>query len=204
MVFGHSDLNISHSGPSEDASTAPFRLHHTGLTTTNLLTWPIDLGASSSLQPLRLPIARRPHDHVAEFTLATLEAAVASVGPVSGNLEQQHIILPANNNLSDPMHVVPRSQHILCKLQMRNNSIKRLYINVPDLSAVAYHSNWRVCQSISHALRFASLILGMDINHRYYEISGAKTQVFLALKTETQGLRMEISMPEDFIKCWLW
>jgi len=57
---------------------------------------------------------------------------------------------------------------------------------------------------MSRALRLASMILGMDIKHRYYEISGAKTQVFLALNTETQGLRMEISMLGDFIKSWLW
>lgn len=204
IVFGHSDLNRSHSGPFEDASTLPFKLQHTGLTATNSLIWSVDLGASSSLQPPKSPIKQRLHDNIARFTLATLEAAAASVVLVSGNLAQQYITLPTNNNLSDPMHFVLRGQRTNFKLQMQNNSIKRLYIDVPDLSAVAYRSNWRVCLSMSRALRLASMILGMDIKHRYYEISSAKTQVFLALNAEKQGLRMEISMLGDFIKSWLW
>lgn len=197
IVFGHSDLNRSHSGPSEDASTLPFKLQHTGLIANNSLIWSVDLGASSSLQPPKSPIKQRLHDNIARFTLA-------SVVLVSGNLAQQYITLPTNNNLSDPMHFVRRGQRTNFKLQIQNNSIKRLYIDVPDLSAVAYRSNWRVCLSMSRALRLASMILGMDIKHRYYEISSAKTQVFLALNADTQGLRMEISMLGDFFKSWLW
>lgn len=159
IVYGISQW-IEFSLQENSHNVLPFHLDNTGLTATNSVMWPIDLGSSRKIQLNQNSEPNRMFDYLSALTLWMLDKSAARVALVSGDIAQRYITRRFDSGLSPPLGFELRGHHITFWLDVSESTIQRVYLDVPDLFKVYFTSSWPLSYQMSLALNIASLMVG--------------------------------------------
>ncbi len=160
------------SDPAKKAPL-PFSLGKIGLTTENLLAWPLDFGTSNKLRSNELSKTHAIYESLSELSCSLLGISAAKVVLASGKLVQRF-----NTNseeilkLSGPIQIQLVSQRISFRVQVLDGLIQRIVIDTPDIGDIAYSYMWRENKRMGRVLKFSFIRLGLrNLHYRFYEMT---------------------------------
>ena len=134
-----------------------------------------------------------------------MELLVLSECQSSSAVAQRFISDSAESlNLSLLQQMQLQSQGIAFRIEERNGIVRRIYIEAPQLATVIHGYGWVQRQSMSDALKLASLFLSsINFTPRFYEIVKVQQGVFEAIMKARKGENVSLNSSSEVTRDWL-
>ncbi|KAL8767343.1 MAG: hypothetical protein Q9209_006106, partial [Squamulea sp. 1 TL-2023] len=184
----------------------PYALAGTGLTQYNSLVWPLDLRTNTTIDQELSSSCDQLYSHLAELSISIIDASNAKIVFVSGTLARKCII-EGNDKKLIPVSVKLGSEDLQCHLEVEDGdkSIRRIYLEAPDLWRVAQGFTFKATVRMSLGLRLASIITGLkEIDYNWYINWSVRVHILRLKSTVEDRERLTIEDLNDFVKNWLW
>ncbi|KAL8947459.1 MAG: hypothetical protein Q9222_006263 [Ikaeria aurantiellina] len=192
---------------SNGSNGIPFGLEKAGFTASNALIWPLDFGASHSLQSNRIEEILSICSKLSDVSIRLVNASAVRVVIASGDDAQEFISRFATElKVTHTCEFTAADISIGFRVRIDGGQITQVILNAPDLQAVASQRRVgiNVERQLSCIFRLASVIAGMTyINCRFYESGHTRGEVWQCIAMAKRGIAVNLNSLSSRVRAYL-